>query len=322
MTIVVNSQNLIGKTFDRLPGGNRPENRLTLLGGVQSSVAVNETDWNQGLGVHAEWPGSTPKYHTGADRIAATGKMAKIFLQISPAMESIISDEFGPSAVTVLKKCGYVDWLMTNAVEEFEEKMQVVTLSGDNYVAYYFGQKPPVFQYTGVVLNTWQDDWRIQLLRLYDKLFRGSKLAQLRSYIKIFYDTVIVVGSIPNLRMELNSNVETGAHFAFSFLVKEYVVLQKPVNPPFLLPEDACYPALADTQTVGAPTVSTKGTLAVNQPVKHKQPKTKTQDTKERARDKYALTNGSKEYRPDDTKTIKTNPTSTDLADGIVEIDI
>lgn len=258
MKIIIDDQQLIGKKIDKLPGGNQ----------VLPAADMEGTDyWNQGLGQYAAWPGMSPKYHTGADRLAAANHMAKLFVQINPKIQDIIIDTFGDeSAITVLRKCGYIDFLLTSITEEFEEKLQVVTLNGDNYAAYYFGRKPPVFQYTGVVYNTWQDDWRIKLLLLYDKLLRGSKLAQLNSYVKLYYDTAIIIGSLPNLRVEMQANTETGANFAFSLLVKEYILLQKPINPPFLLPEDSCYPSLSDTQTVDSPQIRTTKTVNVRPP--------------------------------------------------------
>lgn len=289
MKILIDDQKLIGRT-QPLPGGNSPKFGLTvynrgeaaaLSGAFGGEIAQGKPghDWNQGLGQYAEYPGMSPKYHTGADQIAATARQAKLFLQINPKVATAIQQLYDddPSILNVLGKCGYVDFILTNAVEEFEEKMQLVTLTGDNYVAYYFGRKPPIFSYSGMVYNTWQDDWRIQLLTLYDRLLRGSKVAQLRTVVKLYYDTIVVIGSIPNLRLELNSQSQLGAMFSFSFLVKEYIVIQKPINAPYLLPEDACYPSLAESQVVPEPEKRTTQTVYVKPPIKKKKSKKKKQ---------------------------------------------
>jgi len=97
---------------------------------------------------------------------------------------------------------------------------------GDNYVAFFFGQEPPIFQYAGSLLNSMQDDQRTGFGLAYQHLLRGSQLAKRGGLVRIRYDSTIVSGTLISTGQTLNADNELIVPFQFSVLVKEVVWLQ------------------------------------------------------------------------------------------------
>lgn len=129
-----------------------------------------------------------------------------------------------PNGVT---GAGYLYFLLDRAQEGFNEKAQVVDVVGDQYVAYLFGQSPPIFNYSGVLLNTRQDDWRAAFTVLYQLIARGSRMAKFGRAIVLSYDDVFITGTILSMQQVLSSTMQTAAQFSFSLLVKRYSILRR-----------------------------------------------------------------------------------------------
>lgn len=122
---------------------------------------------------------------------------------------------------------GYLYFLLDRAQEGFNEKAQVVDVVGDQYVAYMFGQSPPVFNYSGILMNTRQDDWRAAFTVLYQMIVRGSRMAKFGRAVVLSYDDVFITGTILSMQQVLSSTMQTSAQFSFSLLVKRYAILQR-----------------------------------------------------------------------------------------------
>lgn len=122
---------------------------------------------------------------------------------------------------------GYLYFLLDRAQEGFNEKAQVVDVVGDQYVAYMFGQSPPVFNYSGILMNTRQDDWRAAFTVLYQMIVRGSRMAKFGRAVVLSYDDVFVTGTILSMQQVLSSTMQTSAQFSFSLLVKRYAILRR-----------------------------------------------------------------------------------------------
>lgn len=120
---------------------------------------------------------------------------------------------------------GFIDFFLTSAQESFQEVLQVDKVLADDYVAFYYGQSPPIFQYSGVLLNSMQDDHRSGFARAYLELLRGTQLARRGALARLRYDSVIVSGTMNTHQQVLVAENELAVQFSFSFLVKEYIIL-------------------------------------------------------------------------------------------------
>lgn len=225
-----------------------------LIGGETSllrSSNTTEITAESSTGVFAKHPGSTPKHalHKRGRDAESKDSMARLFVELPPGddvltkfLESLPKDTrplgkllatgggLAGSAGT-----GFIDFLMTQASEDFREKAQIVDTLTDNYVAFYTGQEPPLFQYGGTVLNTYQDDQRVWLMRLYRDILRGTRLANRGLVARLRYDSFIVSGYMENLLLGITGDAENYGSFQFSMRVKNLVVFTESVGLPTLV---------------------------------------------------------------------------------------
>ena len=201
-------------------------------------------------GVFSEFPSSTPKWlgSRGERAVDFRETMARMFIQLGEKERKRFLDSVdnskrsnGPSdagesriLASVLAGTektggkGYIDFLLQQADHPHQEKSQVVETLADNYVVYYFGQAAVPFSYAGTVLNTFEDDQAINLLRIYRDMIRGTQLARRRKLLQLRYNGMIVSGSVMNLSLGLTADPETSMSFSFQLLPKFVQLLPNP----------------------------------------------------------------------------------------------
>lgn len=196
-------------------------------------------------GVFAENPLATPKYalnnKVGGRDAEFRDTLARMYISLADASEpvktaylkSLPNDDrvkalaqvlIGPNNNKGTSK-GFIDFFLQQANEGFQEKLQIDEVLGDNYVAWYFGQSPPVFQYSGMLMNSMQDDQVTGFALAYQHLLRGTQLARKGTLLRLRYDNVIVEGTINTMSRALNADSEMACPFSFSLLVKGYIFL-------------------------------------------------------------------------------------------------
>ena len=216
------------------------------------------------FGIRSAFPRSTPKYARYLTRLnhEFTETTARMYIQVaSPNAYKALLEEPGirgdqdvNAIATVLAGGGagdkafggngYIDFLLQQANHALNEKYQVVETLSDNYVAFFFGQSAPIFQYSGSLMNTFQDDWAINMLRLYQSLGRGSQLARRGVLFYLRYDSIAVSGSLLNLNWSLTGDVEIVVPFSFNLLVRKIHFLYGGLEPPTYIQMDAQVPDL------------------------------------------------------------------------------
>lgn len=248
--------------WSELLGGQElvPVKDAAVVGDGEVEYETITNDYSKG--VFAQYPGSTPKYSTRND---STETMARMLVPIPsyPERRKFVQS-FGTNtaarnlaeALAVTEESGskgdgrfgmgYIDFLLTAAVEAHEEKVQVVDVLSDNYVAYYFGEHPPIFQYQGKLINTEQDDWRNAFSIVYNSIVRGTQLARRRRLVTLTYDNVAVTGTMVGMNQTLTAEMEMAADFSFKILVKRFDIYRRPgitFNPPSGFPNNVVDPS-------------------------------------------------------------------------------
>lgn len=213
-------------------------------GGITIDGATSTSSPSKG--VFAEQPGATLKYaiNDGKPRDAEYREtLARLFIQMGE-QERVQFVQSVPPETRALAQVlcgvgtgasggtGFVDFILTQAVEPFQEKVQVVETLSDNFVVYLFGQSAPQFQYSGVLLNTYQDDQRVWMTRLYRDILRGTQLARRRKVVRLRYDSVIVSGIFIALQQGLMGDQENSVQFSFTMIPMQYVIFTPPVGVP------------------------------------------------------------------------------------------
>lgn len=130
-----------------------------------------------------------------------------------------------------VKRLGYFDFFLQRANEAYQEKRQVSEVLSDGYVAYYYGQRAPVWSFTGAVLNTRHDQWYDAFHVLYEDVLRGTRLADLGLAVRIAYDTRTVIGSLDSMSTSLSAGNELFAPFQFQVLVQKVIYGPTRVSP-------------------------------------------------------------------------------------------
>lgn len=115
---------------------------------------------------------------------------------------------------------GYLDFCIQQASMPLQEKVDLKETLADNYVAYFFGQSPPMWTFSGWLFNSVQDDQATNFLRLYLEILRGTQLARRQKVVSLKIDSYIITGAIINTTFTLQSNMEVYVPFQFQLLVK------------------------------------------------------------------------------------------------------
>ncbi len=218
---------------------------------VDLTPTLNDSsDYNRGeQGYFAEYPMATPKYavNNGLRDNEFKENLARFYISLAGvsganpdrAIEDYVNS-VPPEARDLARVLvgssstaggtGFIDFMLQQVNESFTEVAQIEKVLSDNYVAFFFGSEPPVFQYAGTLLNTVQDNHRIGMAIAYQHLIRGTQLARRGALLRLRYDDVIVSGTVMNMSQIMNAENEIAVPFNFSLLVKEYLVIKAPAR--------------------------------------------------------------------------------------------
>lgn len=224
---------------DLIPGGVEL-NQGSIEGPIQPSVTYGNS-----TGVFSKNPGSTPKYaiNKGIRDNEFRETMARLFIQI-PESERDLFVKSVPEESRELAEIlcgvgegasggtGFIDFILNTAVEDFQEKYQLIETMSDNFIIYMFGQRAVPFQYSGILYNSYQDDQRVWMLRLYRDILRGTQLARRKTLVRLRYDSVIVTGVFLGMQQTLSGDAENYVNFSFVIQPTQYVIFSPPYGSP------------------------------------------------------------------------------------------
>jgi hypothetical protein len=236
-------------------------------------------------GIFGEHPGATPKYATNLAALANEhadfrDTMARMFIQVGskeeyekfiasvkeqdPNIESLARVLAGTNLAVGNRNdgtgTGYIDFLLQNVQHQFQEKMQIVETLADSYVAYFFGQGAPIFQYSGILINSKQDDQAHNMLRIYQSMIRGYQLARRKKILRLRYNNLIVNGAAFNFGFNLAAENEMACPFNFSLLVKSIIPLRNEYSG--IVVADNLFATESELQAAGFPPGTQPGQVA------------------------------------------------------------
>ena len=118
------------------------------------------------------------------------------------------------------QKRGYDHFLLTGVSCNMTEKTQITEVFGDSEVIYYFGRRPLVFSIRGVLIDSPDNNWFVEWLKMYNDFLRGSQLARNYELIKLVLPNMILTGSISSMSWAQDSNRDIDIPFTFEFIAK------------------------------------------------------------------------------------------------------
>ena len=213
------------------PAGLIPGNTIT------AQVDGKETKGTGG-GVFGRWPGATPRYakNTGGVNDDFKNSMARMYLWLDDNQrKKLTAMTSGDARLTgLIGKLaaaardgvgGYIEFLLQNANHAFREKLEIIDTLADKYSAYAFGQAPPEFTYSAVLLNSMQDDQAKNMFRLYRSVLRAIQTAHLKADVHLQYDGMIVSGVLTTFQWQLQAQDESYCPGGFTMLVRRITLL-------------------------------------------------------------------------------------------------
>jgi hypothetical protein len=107
-----------------------------------------------------------------------------------------------------------------------KERMQLVETNSD-YQALFFGKKPEILQISGILKNTVDNPWTINMIFFWDNLMRGTTLVENGYICQLFIDGELFEGypfSFDRSKVAGSDNV---TNFIFGFLIKTRTTVTK-----------------------------------------------------------------------------------------------
>jgi hypothetical protein len=151
--------------------------------------------------------GTTPKQETFAT------------LEIIKAGESGVT-EANPDAGLKIE-----EFLLQSSQEVTQERYQLIETFGDT-VGFFFGQRPKIYNYSGVLMNTedwpWRDRWKTN----YETEVRGTRCVEKSSRAYLTYDYVLREGYLLGMQVNQMSAHPGNVDFSFTMFVTREINLE------------------------------------------------------------------------------------------------
>jgi hypothetical protein len=119
----------------------------------------------------------------------------------------------------------YTRFFLQRTSYSSSEKMQIVEGFGD-YRLYFFGKKPIVQQYDGMLINTLNQDWASDFEYVYENYLRGTQSVKLRAKLYLTFDHVVVSGYAFTAQFGKDATDNNMVPFSFQMIVTD----RTPIN--------------------------------------------------------------------------------------------
>jgi len=110
---------------------------------------------------------------------------------------------------------------LLNVQEMTEQIVKTHINFSSKWNAFFFGEKPRVYSYTGIFLDTMDYPYFQEFSVAYDKYLSGRKAVENKIRTKLVYDGRIVDGYMLNLRTVTTAARQQIKEFAFTMLIKD-----------------------------------------------------------------------------------------------------
>lgn len=115
---------------------------------------------------------------------------------------------------------GYDKFLLTGVSCQLSEKVQITEVFGDSEVVYYFGRQPIIFNLTGILIDSPDNNWFVDWLKLYDDFLRGSQTAKNYELVKIVLPNMAITGTISGFSWQQDASRDVDVPFSIQFIAK------------------------------------------------------------------------------------------------------
>lgn len=117
----------------------------------------------------------------------------------------------------------YTKFFLESVQEGHQEKFQTVETFNDWYV-FFYGEKPPIYNFSGHLLNLHNYNWMNEFMYYYENFWRGTKAVELGAKVFLTYNYQQVQGYIVNVNTNINAATDKGVPFSVSMLVTKRLI--------------------------------------------------------------------------------------------------
>lgn len=118
----------------------------------------------------------------------------------------------------------YTKFLMQSCQESHFERYQIIETFNDFYV-FMFGEKPPIYSFSGTLINTESFNWVQDFMLLYEAYFRGTRCVESDSKAIITFGNRQMEGYILNVSSQTQAQSEEGVPFSFQMVITKRTYL-------------------------------------------------------------------------------------------------
>lgn len=100
-----------------------------------------------------------------------------------------------------------------------DERMQVFQAINGDISMYFFGERPRIYSFSGIMYDTYNQQWANKLMRDYDSKLRGTKTIENRTEVCIVYEDKFLQGFVLNLTISKNAELPSGVQFTLDYIL-------------------------------------------------------------------------------------------------------
>lgn len=119
----------------------------------------------------------------------------------------------------------FTKFFLESVQEGHSERHQIVETFGDFYV-FFFGERPPIYTYSGTLINSNNINWVEDMLFYYDNFLRGTKCVEANAKMVLTYGHRQVEGFLLGINLSTQAASDKGVQVSFNVLIVDRKVMK------------------------------------------------------------------------------------------------
>jgi len=135
-------------------------------------------------------------------------------------------DKGGVTATSLV----YSNFMLQSVAEERMEKQQILETFGEPYI-FFFGERPRIMSFQGVLLNTYDFNWEAEWWANYDAILRGTKCVEMDARVYLTFDHTVIGGYVLSTSSQKVANERNHVSFGFQLYVTSWATMTRLGDP-------------------------------------------------------------------------------------------
>jgi hypothetical protein len=124
----------------------------------------------------------------------------------------------------------YSNFLIQSVTEERMEKAQVLETFGEPFI-FLFGERARVLNISGILLNSFDFNWKAEWMENYERFLRGTKCVENDALVFLSFDETLVGGYVISTTTQTSATDKNFVQFQFQLFVTNYSSFSNVGNP-------------------------------------------------------------------------------------------